>query len=63
MFDLDKPGREKYAKMIATLKGKEKVRSIAWAPKRSEIFAGNEDGTITFWNAVEGKSICNYMMM
>lgn len=35
VFDLDKPGREKYAKISATLKGKEKVRSITWAQKRT----------------------------
>lgn len=35
VFDLDKPGREKYAKMTAFMKGKEKVRSITWAPKRN----------------------------
>ena len=58
VFDLDKPGREKYAKMNATLRGKEKVRAITWAPKRAEIVSGYADGTITFWNAVEGKSIC-----
>lgn len=34
VFDLDKPGREKYAKMNATLKGKEKVRAITWSAKR-----------------------------
>lgn len=58
MFDLDKPGREKYAKMNATLRGKEKVRAVTWASKRTEIISGYADGSITFWNAVEGKSIC-----
>ena len=61
VFDLDKPGREKYAKMTAFMKGKEKVRAITWAPKRSEIITGTEDGSITFWNALEGKSICNLL--
>ena len=35
VFDLDKPGREKYAKMNATLKGKDKVRAITWSAKRA----------------------------
>lgn len=52
MFDLDKPGREKYAKMNATLRGKDKVRVITWAPKRAEIISGYSDGTITFWDAI-----------
>lgn len=57
VFDLDKPGREKLAKMNATLMGKDKVRAISWSAKRAEIFSGHSDGSITFWNAVEGKPI------
>jgi hypothetical protein len=40
--------------------GKEKIRAIAWSAKRAEIMTGTADGSITFWNAVEGKSICNH---
>jgi WD40 repeat protein len=57
VFDLDKPGREKLAKMNATLMGKEKVRAISWSAKRAEIYSGHADGSITCWNAVEGKPI------
>lgn len=35
VFDLDKPGREKLAKLNATYMGKEKVRAIAWSAKRA----------------------------
>ena len=58
MFELDKPGREKLAKLNATMLGKPKIRALAWSSKRTEIMTGNADGSITFWNAVEGKSIC-----
>ena len=58
VFDLDKPGREKYAKLNATLMGKDKVRSVCWSSKRNEIMCGTADGAITFWNAARGKSIC-----
>lgn len=37
--------------------GKDKVRAISWSAKRAEIFSGHSDGSITFWNAVEGKPI------
>jgi WD40 repeat protein len=60
VFDLDKPGREKLAKLNATLVGKEKIRAITWSAKRAEIITGTADGSITFWNAVEGKSICKH---
>lgn len=52
VFDLDKPGREKLAKLNATLIGKEKIRAITWSAKRAEIITGTADGSITFWNAV-----------
>lgn len=52
VFDLDKPGREKLAKLNATLYGKEKIRAVTWSAKRTEIMTGNADGSITFWNAV-----------
>jgi WD40 repeat protein len=58
IFDIDKPNREKYAKQVASLQGKEKVRSIAWIPERSELAVGTADGSITFWNAIRGKSLC-----
>lgn len=47
------------AKLNATLYGKEKIRAVTWSSKRTEIMTGNADGSITFWNAVEGKSICS----
>lgn len=57
VFELDKPGREKLAKLNATFYGKEKIRAITWSAKRAEVITGNADGSITFWNAVDGKSI------
>ena len=62
VFDLDKPGREKLAKLNATLYGKDKIRAVTWSAKRAEIMTGSSDGSITFWNAVEGKSICNFFI-
>ena len=60
MFDIEKPNREKYAKLVASLRGKEKVRSIAWIPQRSELVVGTADGSVTFWKPSEGKSICKF---
>ena len=57
VFDIDKPNREKYAKNVAAFPGKEKVRSIVWIPDRMELAVGTADGSITFWNAVKGKSL------
>jgi len=49
IWDLDKPGKEKYAHNIANLEGKAKVRSICWSTARAELFSANADGTVTFW--------------
>lgn len=54
VFDIDKPGREKFAKQIAALMGKEKPRSLVWVPKRMEILVGHGNGTVTFWDSLKG---------
>jgi WD40 repeat protein len=57
IWDLGKPGREKFAHNIANLHGKTKVRYAAWSSGRSELFSGNGDGTVTFWNAKQAAQI------
>ncbi|EGR33250.1 PX domain protein [Ichthyophthirius multifiliis] len=57
VFDIEKPGKEKFAKLSASLVGKKKVRSIQWSTSRSEIYVGTYDGTITIWNAKKGQPI------
>lgn len=51
MFDTGKPGKEKYSKQTASFKSRPKIRSIQWSSSKSELYAGSEDGCITFWNA------------
>lgn len=51
MFEIEKPGKEKYAKQIASFKSKGKVRVIEWSANRGEIYLGHEDGIITIWSA------------
>jgi len=57
IWDLDKPGKEKYAHNIASLQGKEKVRYAVWSSGRAELMSGNGDGTVTFWNAKKATPI------
>jgi len=57
IHDLDKPGKEKYAHNIANLRGKPKVRFCVWSPGRAELMSGNDDGTVTFWNAKKASPI------
>ncbi|EAR93569.2 PX-SNARE domain protein (macronuclear) [Tetrahymena thermophila SB210] len=57
VIDIEKPGREKYAKLSASFVGKKKVRSVSWSGSRGEIYVGTQDGTITIWNAKKGVAI------
>ena len=43
---------------MAKLKNKAKSREICWSRKRGEIFVGNEDGTVTVFNAKSASPIC-----
>ena len=63
MFEIEKAGKEKYAKQIATFRSKNKVRVIRWSPIRGEIYLGHEDGIITIWNAKQGQSICIWVYL
>ena len=54
IFEIEKPGKEKFAKRIATFQSKSKVRSITWSSNRGEIYLGDEEGIITIFNAKIG---------
>ena len=56
--DIGKPGREKYSSNRATLYGKEQVRLCKWISCRQELITGNQDGTVTFWDARNAEPIC-----
>jgi WD40 repeat protein len=56
--DLQKPGKEKYATNTANLQGKPKVRACVWSTNRYEIYTGNEDGTLTFWDVKKISPLC-----
>lgn len=56
IFNIEKPGKEKLFKLVASLKGKRSARFLEWSSQRGEIYAGYKDGTITFWNTKKGDS-------
>ncbi len=58
MFEIEKAGKEKFAKKIATFQSKKKVKALCWSSSRGEIYLGDEEGIITFFNAKKGESIC-----
>ena len=38
------------------------MRSVKWSSNRNEIYVGNQDGTITFWNATKATPICKNLV-
>ncbi len=61
VFDINKPNREQEAREVARLKNRPYSREICWSASRGEIFAGNQDGTITVWDAKKTAPICLIM--
>jgi WD40 repeat protein len=59
VYDIGKPGKEGYTKEVAKLKNKAKSREICWSSARGEAYVGNDDGTVTIWNAKKAEIICN----
>lgn len=57
MFEIEKPGKEKFAKKIATFQTKKKIKCITWSSNRGEIYLGDDEGIITIFNAKIGQSI------
>lgn len=54
IFDLNKPGNEKYAKQLLVFQGKAGVRCVQWRDKpRKEIITGHVDGIVTVWDLRE----------
>jgi len=59
IFNVQKPGRERFAQVNASFESNPKIRAIAWSNSRSEGFLGDDDGVITFLNEKNGAPICN----
>jgi hypothetical protein len=58
VFDLGAPGRERLAKPLVNLQGKQGVRCLQWREKpRRELIAGHADGLITIWDFKQQKPI------
>ena len=57
IYEMGKPGRERFAKRVATLQTKNKVRAIGWSKERKEAFLGHADGVVSIWSAKQGASI------
>ena len=62
IFDVKKPGRESEAKEAARYKNKVMSREVCWSNRRGELYVGNEDGTVTIWDAKLNTPICRIII-
>jgi len=60
VFDVGKPGREKFTKGIGNYPSKAGSRELVYLSGRSEFAVGLSDGNISFWNFKKGEPICKF---
>ena len=50
-------GKERFIKQVSEMKGLPKCRVVSWSEGNGEIFSGNQNGKITFWDPRKGEAI------
>lgn len=55
IFDINKPGKEKFIKEISCIDTKKKIRLVQYNRKNHEVFIGDEKGQISVWNLRTGE--------
>jgi hypothetical protein len=50
IFEIGKPGRERFVKQIASYQGRPGIRFICWREKNREIISGSHCGKVTVWS-------------
>ena len=63
IFDVGKPGREKFSKVVGNYQSESGGRELLWLEGRSEFALGFQNGNISFWSAKSGKPICNKYLL
>ena len=53
VLDVAKGLNDKQATIKTKIQGKPKSREIQWSRKRGELMIGNDDGTVTIYNALD----------
>eukprot|EP00330_Aristerostoma_sp_ATCC50986_P012712 CAMPEP_0114589998 /NCGR_PEP_ID=MMETSP0125-20121206/12325_1 /TAXON_ID=485358 ORGANISM="Aristerostoma sp., Strain ATCC 50986" /NCGR_SAMPLE_ID=MMETSP0125 /ASSEMBLY_ACC=CAM_ASM_000245 /LENGTH=181 /DNA_ID=CAMNT_0001787203 /DNA_START=849 /DNA_END=1394 /DNA_ORIENTATION=- len=51
IFEIGKPGKEKFTSHTANFTGRKGSRVGVWSTNRYEFYSGDEDGTVTFFDA------------
>ena len=55
VLETGKPGKDRFTKLIASMKGQDKSRSVCWRPSKLELIVAYESGQVAFWNIQEGQ--------
>ena len=58
VLETGKPGKDRFTKLIGSMKGADKARSVSWRPSKLEIVVSHESGQVAFWNVQSAQVSC-----
>ena len=58
VLETGKPGKDRFTKLVGSMKGADKARCIAWRLSKLELIVAYESGQVCFWNIKTGQTSC-----
>lgn len=49
VLETGKPGKDRFTRLIGTMKGLPEARILQWRPSKLELIVGYENGQVTVW--------------
>ena len=62
VLETGKPGKDRFTKLVGSMKGSDKARCIAWRSSKLELIVAYESGKICFWNIQTGQTSCKVIL-
>jgi len=58
ILETGKPGKDRFTKLIGSMKGADKARCVAWRSSKLELVASYESGQVAFWSIQAAQVSC-----
>ena len=55
VIETGKPGKDRFTKLVGSMKGSDKARCISWRQSKLELIVSYENGQTAFWNIQTGQ--------
>lgn len=62
IFDLNKPGKEKFMKEISVFDTNKEVRLVRYRRSTNEVFVGDESGQVSVWSLKTGEVLSDLVI-